>query len=231
MNANDVEAALEAALKTQVELDPSDPYQKVVQDFVGHLNAQAWLRAEVRPVAGGKAPGALRILLWPRYQRSVATTLHTIFLQGGRARVVGGSGGELASPEALEKHLVASLGHPSVVETLREFRRLSAEDVEGYLRVKNLRALTVNDVSVIVPHAEQARLADAAEAGDGKEIELRVHLLRPPPLGRYQQDADYRFLNAGGYAMRLMRTEPIDERTVKVDGTVLSPEVTPAAEE
>jgi hypothetical protein len=231
MNANDVQAALDAALKTQVELDPSDPYQKVVQDFVGHLNAQAWLQAAVRPVAGGKAPGALRVILWPRYQRSMATTLHTIFLQGGRARVVGGSGGELASPAALEEHLVASLGHPSVIETLREFRRMSAEDVEGYLRVKNLRALTVNDVSVIVPHAEQVKLADAAEAG-GKEIELRVQLLRPPPLGKYQQDADYRFLKAGGYAMALQaRTEPIDDRTVKVVGTALSPDETPAVED
>lgn len=231
MTAEQMQAALDAALKTELELNPADPYQKVVRDFVGFLNSQSWLRAEVRPVAGGKVPGALRLVIWPRYQRSLATTLHSLLLQGGTARVPSDAGTVFSSPERLGQHLLDSLQVPSVAETLREFKRMSSEDVEGYLRVKALRALTVNDVSVIVPHAEQVKLADAAE-GDGGDLELLVALLNPAPLGKYAPDADYRFLNAGGYAMTLSKkTEMVDDRTVKVTGTVMSAKDTPYSDD
>ena len=231
MTAEQVQAALDAALRIYVELNPADPYQKILHEFVGCLNKQPWLRAEVRPVANGKVPWALRLVIWPRYQRSLATTLHSLLLQGGTARVLSDAGSVFSSPETLDQHLLDSLHVPSVAETLREFKRMSSEDVEGYLRVKALRALTVNDVSVIVPHAEQVRLADAAE-GDGGELELRVALLNPAPLGKYAPDADYRFLNAGGYAMTLSRkTERVDDRTVKVTGTVMSAKDTPYSED
>jgi len=231
MTAEQVRAALDAALRTQVELNPADPYQMVLDEFVGYLNEQPWLRAEVRPAGGGKAPGAIRLVIWPRYQRSLATNLHLLLIQGNGARVLG-DGSVFGSPEELDQFLVASLQSPSVAETLREFRRMASEDVEGYLRVKALRALTVNDVSVIVPHADQVKLADAAEAGGGAELEVLVELLRPPPLGRYQADADYRFLKAGGYAMTISeKTEMVDEKTVKVHGTVMSANDTPHSEE
>ncbi len=231
MTAEQVQAALDAALKTQVELNPADPYQKVLNEFVGYLNGQPWLRAEVRPVAGGKVPGALRLVIWPRSQRSLAMTMHSLLLQGGTARVLRDDGAELTSPERLDQYLLDSLQLPSMAETLREFRRMSSEDVEGYLRVKALRSLTVNDVSVIVPHASQVKLADAAE-GDGGELDVLVALLNPAPLGKYQPDADYRFLNTGGYAMSLSKkTEMIDDKTVKVTGTVMSAKDTPYSED
>jgi hypothetical protein len=231
MTAEQVQAALDAALNTEVELNPKDPYQRVLSEFVDNLNKQTWLRAEVRPVAEGKAPGALRLVIWPRYQRSLATTLHSLLLQGGSARVVRDDGAVLTSPESFDQYLLDSLQSPRAAETLREFRRISSEDAEGYLRVKALRALTVNDVSVIVPHAEQVKLADAAEAG-GAELEVLVELLHPAPLGKYQTDADYRFLNAGGYAMIIgKKTETVRERIVKVTGTVMSAKDTPYSEE
>ena len=104
------------------------------------------------------------------------------------------------SVDELTQILNDFLSLPAFQETIDELLDQAKFPVEGFLRQRPM-TISRGDVMFEVPHAQQKKLAQAAESGSGQDVCLLLNISTFVGAGTLVDGAKYVRLESAGYAL------------------------------
>jgi hypothetical protein len=192
-------------------------YDATLSEFVRGLNeANFDFQATILPPV--PTPQNRSIATRPRYRHGEWTSLLSLWIEGPRIHVVGGTNGKMSSTDELKSFLDDFLDGPIFRETIETYREIAQEPVPAFLRTRGAFASAPEDVLVHVAPDDQRRLALAKP---GEALALEVVAQRFPGAGIYDAKLTYRALESAGFALEQMQHSPRSGEVVAVTGVVV----------
>ncbi|XXT22465.1 AAA family ATPase [Sorangium sp. So ce429] len=186
-----------------------NPLLHKVEELAAALNESPWLRAELR---SGPASQQRSLIVGPKYRRDISTILLSFWV-GPRSLVVSGAQQqEFVDEASLERFFVELVEKPDFPGTVTRFQELQREDVPGWLRVEGLLEADPLDIPVSIDAAMHNELAKRSLEGNVEvPFHVDVTLVEHAQGGTFNELTPYRFLESGGFGLRIKAVLPLGD--------------------
>ncbi len=185
---------------------PEGNMREVLDDFVEWLKTKPFVDAALRTGAG---PGVWRIVIWPKLRPAESMTLVTLWFKDKCAvSVLGLQQDEFNDSSRFETYLKNLI--TEFRDGMNDIEARFKGDADGMLRFHSPEHMTMDDASVIIPHEDFVRLA---EADSGELIKIRVDTSHNK---RFDVTTSYKYLTAAGHVLELEPHGVRDESGIAV---------------
>lgn len=152
-------------------------------------------------ITNEKDPRQMHLYMHPLYQPTRGSSMLRFSLDGSDIIIFGETTTRLKSAEDLEAWLLEFLKLPAFIESLHLLRDAAKDPVEARLRVSERMPYAQGDIVVVVPPADQQKLAKAQQ---GEQVTIEVEPLQFPGNGQFDKDIHHQILESAGIKLRVV---------------------------